>query len=115
MLVAIEAWFCPYLFRCPALITNCDEAANCAVALTTRIFCGVCQDYGEDICALTFAETVAEIFGAIEEAAPAVAAAGGTVAAATLLSMPPLPMTLASGVSPGILFSDYHKEIVISF
>ena len=103
-------------FRCPALITNCDEAANCAVALTAGIFCGLCQDVGEDICAEeTFAETVAEIFGAIEEAAPAVAAAGGTVAAATLLSMPPLPMTLASGVPPGILFSDYHKKIVISF
>ena len=105
LLVAVEFWFWPYLFRCPALITNCDEAANCAAALTTRIFCGVCQNDGQDICAEgrdTFAETLAEIFQAIEEAAPAVAAAGGSVAVAAMFAMPSLPITLASGVPPGI-------------
>ena len=112
-LVKIEAWFCPYLFRCPAFINNCDEAANCAVALTTAFFCGVCQDDGENICAKedtdTFAETLAEVFEAIEEAAPAVAAAGGSVAVAAMFAMPPLPMTLASGVPPGtkLFFLNY--------
>ena len=117
-MLKIEAWFCPYLFRCPALITSCDEVVNCAVALTTRLFCGVCQHDGDDVCAEedavetstetvaedtdTFAETIAEIFEAIEEAAPAVAAAGGSVAVATMFAMPSLPMTLASGVPPGI-------------
>ena len=92
MLVAAEFWFWPYLFRCPALITNCDEAANCAAALTTRIFCGVCQNDGQDICAEgrdTFAETLTEIFQAIEEAAPAVAVAGGSVAVAAMFAVPP--------------------------
>ena len=51
-----------------------------------------------------FAETIAEVLEAIIEAAPAAVATGGTVAAATLISMPPLPMTLASGVPPGIFF-----------
>ena len=104
-MVAIEFWFCPYLFRCPAFINNCDEAANCAVALTTAFFCGVCQDDGENICAKedtdTFAETLAEVFEAIEEAAPAVAAAGGSVAVAAIIANPSLPITLASGVPPG--------------
>ena len=49
-----------------------------------------------------FAETIAEVLEAIIEAAPAAVATGGTVAAATLISMPPLPMTLASGVPPGM-------------
>ena len=49
----------------------------------------------------TFAETIAEVFEAIEEAAPAVAAVGGSVAAAAMFAMPSLPMTLASGVPPG--------------
>ena len=106
LLVAIEFWFCPYLFRCPAVITNCDEAADCAAALTTGIFCGLCQSDGEDICAEedtdTFAETLAEVFEAIEEAAPVVAAAGGSVAVAAMFAMPSLPITLASGVPPGI-------------
>ena len=37
-------------------------------------------------------------------------ATGAIVAAATLISMPPLPMTLATGVPPGIFFSDYHTK-----
>ena len=64
---------------------------------------------------ITFAETVvaedtfAEFFEAIEEAAPAVAAAGGSVAAAAMFAMPSLPMTLASGVPPGtkLFFLNY--------
>merc|ERR1711971_1526352 len=39
--------------------------------------------------------------GAIIEAAPTAVATGATVAAATLISMPPLPMALATGVPPG--------------
>ena len=50
----------------------------------------------------TFPETLTEIFEAIEEAAPAVAAAGGSVAVAAMFAMPSLPITLASGVPPGI-------------
>ena len=37
----------------------------------------------------------------LAEAAAPVAIAGGTIAAASLLAMPPLPMTLASGIPPG--------------
>ena len=59
----------------------------------------------------TFAETIAEVFEAIEEAAPAVAAAaGGSVAAAAIFAMPPLPLTLASGVPPGIFFFKLIKK-----
>ena len=68
------------------------------MAFVTEVFLRLCQEDEEDI----FAETVAEIFESIEEAAPAVAAAGGSVAVATMFAMPPLPMTLASGVPPGI-------------
>ena len=69
------------------------------------------QDTAED----TFAETLAEIFEAIEEAAPAVAAAGGSVAAAAMFAMPSLPMTLASGVPPGtkLFFSKLLKQFFV--
>ena len=41
-------------------------------------------------------------------------ATGAIVAAATLISMPPLPMTLASGVPPGIFFLfNYYKMFCI--
>ena len=60
-----------------------------------------------------FAETIAEVLEAIIEAAPTAVATGATVAAATLISMPPLPMTLASGVPPGIFFQ--IKKNVISY
>ena len=66
---------------------------------------------------ITFAETVvaedtfAEFFEAIEEAAPAVAVAGGSVAAAAaVIANPPLPLTLASGVPPGIFFFQINKK-----
>ena len=42
--------------------------------------------------------------GVAEAAVPA-AAAGGVVAAGSLLSMPPLPMTMASGIPPGLFIS----------
>ena len=57
-----------------------------------------------------FAETIAEVLEAIIEAAPAAVATGGTVAAATLISMPPLPMTLASGVPRGM----YRTRAIIT-
>ena len=47
-------------------------------------------------------ESLQEIVEDIAEAAPASAAAGGSVAAGGLVGSPPLPMTLASGVPPGI-------------
>ena len=53
-----------------------------------------------------FAETVAEVLEAIIEAAPVAVPAGGTVAAAAVIANPPLPLTLASGVPPGIFFSN---------
>ena len=79
-------------------------------SFTVFVGCGNETITAED----TFAETLAEIFEAIEEAAPAVAAAGGSVAVATMFAMPPLPMTLASGVPPGIFFlSNYYKQFCI--
>ena len=51
-----------------------------------------------------FAETIAEVLEAIIEAAPVAVATGGTVAAAAVIANPPLPLTLASGVPPGIFF-----------
>ena len=65
----------------------------CVRELVSRL----CQEDAED----TFAETIAEVFEAIGEATPAVAAAGGSVAAAAMFAMPSLPMNLASGVPPG--------------
>ena len=47
-------------------------------------------------------ESLQEIFEDVAEAAPAIAAAGGSAAAGGLVGSPPLPMTLASGVPPGI-------------
>ena len=63
----------------------------------------------------TFAETLAEIFEAIEETAPAVAAAGGSVAAAAIFAMPSLPMTLASGVPPGTQPFKITKNIFVFY
>ena len=42
-------------------------------------------------------------------------ATGGTVAAAAVIANPPLPLTLASGVPPGIVFSNYiiKKQICV--
>ena len=53
-----------------------------------------------------FAETITEVLEAIIEAAPVAVATGGTVAAAAVIANPPLPLTLASGVPPGIFFSN---------
>ena len=53
-----------------------------------------------------FAETIAEVLEAIIEAAPVAVATGGTVAAAAVIANPPLPLTLPSGVPPGIFFSN---------
>ena len=58
-----------------------------------------------------FAETIAEVLEAIIEAAPVAVATGGTVAAAAVIANPPLPLTLASGVPPGIFFSNYSLFI----
>ena len=44
----------------------------------------------------------------LAEAAAPVAIAGGTIAAASLLAMPPLPMTLASGIPPGKKHSAFN-------
>ena len=63
----------------------------------------------------TFAEALADFFEAIEEAAPAAAAAGGSVAAAAMFAMPPLPMTLASGVPPGTQPYYFLKLLKIIF
>ena len=61
-----------------------------------------------------FAETVAEVLEAIIEAAPvAVATGGGTVAAAAVIANPPLPLTLASGVPPGIFFFKFIKKTIL--
>ena len=85
------------------------EAAPAAVA-TGGTVAAAEDTFAETVAEDTFAETVAEVFEAIEEATPAVAAAGGSVAVAAMFAMPPLPMTLASGVPPGIFFSDYHTK-----
>ena len=37
-------------------------------------------------------------------------ATGGTVAAAAVIANPPLPLTLASGVPPGIFFFQISKK-----
>ena len=61
-----------------------------------------------------FAETVAEVLEAIIEAAPvAVATGGGTVAAAAVIANPPLPLTLASGVPPGMFFQINKKQFCV--
>ena len=57
-----------------------------------------------------FAETIAEVLEAIIEAAPVAVATGGTVAAAAVIANPPLPLTLASGVPPGIFFFKLIKN-----
>ena len=41
------------------------------------------------------------ILDTLEEVAAPAAIAGGAIAVATLFAMPPLPMTLASGIPPG--------------
>ena len=59
---------------------------------------------------VTFPETIAEVLEAIIEAAPVAVATGGTVAAAAVIANPSLPLTLASGVPPGIFFFQINKK-----
>ena len=44
-----------------------------------------------------------------------VATAGGVYAAGSLLAMPPLPMTLASGVPPGLPFLIQSNLALVNF
>jgi hypothetical protein len=74
-------------FRSQTTINNCDELFDWYVSLITYIYTRLCLFDG-------LLDTLAEV------AAPA-AIAGGTIAAASLFAMPPLPMTLASGIPPG--------------
>ena len=64
----------------------------------------------KNLCCQPVVFTRCSLLKAIIEAAPTAVATGATVAAATLISMPPLPMTLASGVPPGIFFFQIKKK-----
>ncbi len=71
-------------------INSCDEAYDWSASLFSYIY--------TRICVLDSLGDALEEFA--EAAAPAVAAVG-TIGAVSFLAMPPLPMTLASGVPPG--------------
>ena len=68
-------------------LNNCDEYYDLVVSLYVYIYLRLCLGFG----ILNFLR---------DAAAPAAVAVGG-VAATSLLAMPPLPMTLTSGVPPG--------------
>ena len=71
-------------FRSTTTINNCDEIVDYLVSLYLYLYTRLCLP------------------DQILEALPPVAAAGGVLAAGSLLATPPLPMTLASGVPPGL-------------
>ena len=73
--------------RSQTTINNCDELIDWYVSLITYIYTRLCLFDG--------------LLDTLAEAAVPAAIAGGTIAAASLFAMPPLPMTLASGIPPG--------------
>ena len=87
-------------FRSATTINNCDELFDWWVSLVLYIYTRLCLSD--------------QILEALEMLVPA-ATAGGVYAAGSLLAMPPLPMTLASGVPPGLPFLIKSPKPIITF